>query len=212
MEPKILKADALAQKFPISSPKVVKSESFEAGKEAREILELARERARQIVEEAEHQRESIIEQARQDGIAQGLAQWNEILAQATERTEELANHWEETMLRLSIKAAEKIIGEDLRIHPEGIVSIVRETLMSTRCGRHITIKVNDSQAHLVRERVDALKQLGTINEIAVVSSSSVPAGGCVVESELGVIDARLDTQLNCLEGILLRGVPETRAG
>jgi type III secretion protein L len=44
------------------------------------------------------------------------------------------------------------------------------------------------------------------NEIEIVASTSVPRGGCLIESELGVVDARLETQLKCLEDVLVRGV------
>jgi len=209
MEPKILKADALPRKVSIPSPKILKGEVYEAGRDAREIVERARDEAKQIIEAAERQKESIAEQARQDGIAQGLAQWNEVLARTAERAEALANSWEETMLRLSVKAAEKIIGEELRAHPDAIVAIVRQVLQGTRCGRHITIQVNEADAQEARDRIDSLKQMGAITEITIVGSSSVARGGCVVQSELGVIDARLETQLKCLEDILLRGISQS---
>lgn len=212
MQPKILKSDALPQNISIPSAKVLKSEVYEAGREARDIVERAQDEAKQIIEAAEQQRESIAAQARQEGIAKGLGEWNEILARTARRAEELETGWEETMLRLSVKAAEKIIGEELRSHPDTIAQIVRQVLLGTRCGRHITIQVNEAEAQEVRDRIDSLKQVGAISEIAVVGSSSVGRGGCIVQSELGVIDARLDTQLKCLEDILLRGASQPRPG
>ena len=70
----------------------------------------------------------------------------------------------------------------------------------------MAIQVNEADAPLVRQRMDRIKEYTSINsDIEVVSSSSVPRGGCVIESELGIIDARLETQLKCLENILVRG-------
>jgi flagellar biosynthesis/type III secretory pathway protein FliH len=48
--------------------------------------------------------------------------------------------------------------------------------------------------------------LGASSEIEIVAAASVPAGGCVIDSELGIIDARLETQLKCLEEVLVRGI------
>ena len=211
MDQKILKADALPQKISIASPRVVKGEVYEAGREARDIVERAEEQAKQIIAAAERQSASITEQARQEGIAKGLAEWNAILARTAERAAELENSWEEKMLRLSVKVAEKILGEELRIAPSGIAAIVRQVLAGTRCGRQITIQVNEADVQEVRQHIDSLKQVGVITEIAVVSSPSVSRGGCIVQSELGVIDARLETQLKCLEDILLRGVSQSRS-
>lgn len=210
MEQKILKADVIGEKKPLPSPKILKREVYDAGREAREVVNLAQEKARQIIDEAERERERITEEARQEGIAKGLAEWNEILARAARRAEELSDGWEETMLRLAVKVAEKIIGEQLALQPEAVVGIVREVLKGTRAGRHMTIQVNESEAHEVRSRIDSLKELGITSEISIVASQSISRGGCVVESELGIIDARLETQLKCLENILLRGASEAR--
>lgn len=206
MNEKILKTDGLP---PLSSPKVLKREVYEATREARDVVALAQEKAKQIIEEAERQRDLIREQARQEGNARGLAEWNQILARTAQRAQELTKSWEESMLRLSVRVAEKIIGEQLRLHPDTIVEIVREVLKGARPGKHLTIQVNEAEAPQVRARIDGLKEsLGPSSEIAIVASASVPVGGCVIESELGIIDARLETQLKCLENVLIRGVSE----
>jgi type III secretion protein L len=207
MDEKILKADVLAEKVLVPSPKVLKREVYEASRDARDVVALAQDKAKQIIEEAEQGRNAIREQARQEGIAQGLAEWNRIVARASQKADELSKSWEETMLRLSIRVAEKIVGEQLRLHPESIVEIVREVLKSIRPGKHLTIQVNPADAQYARARIDRLKEaLGTSSEIEIVAAANVAPGGCVIESELGIIDARLETQLKCLEDALVKGV------
>jgi type III secretion protein L len=206
MDEKILKADPIPEKIMGSSPKVLKREVFEAGREARDVVTLAEEKARQILAEAERQRSAIYEQARQEGNAKGLAEWNQILVQASRRADELTKNWEDTMLRLSVQIAGKIIGEELKLNPEAIVSIVMEVLKGTRAGKRLTIQVNEADVQLVRSRVNRVKEsLSASTEIEIIASASVPVGGCVIESELGIIDARLETQLKCLEDALVRG-------
>lgn len=207
MDEKILKADSVSEKVIVPSPKVLKREVFEAAQEARDVVSVAQERARQIIEDAQRERDKIREQARQEGKTEGLAEWNRILADTTRRAENLTKSWEETMLRLSVRVAEKIVGEQLRLHPDTIVEIVREVLKNVRPGKRLTIQVNPSEAQRVRGRLDRLREsLGTSSEIDIVAMASVPAGGCVIDSELGIIDARLETQLKCLEEILVRGI------
>jgi type III secretion protein L len=207
MDEKVSNSGAVPERMLVSSPKVLKREVYEATREARDVVTLAQEKARLIIEDAERQREAILEQARQEGRAEGLAEWNHILATASQRADQLAKNWEETMLRLSVRVAEKIIGEQLRLHPETIVEIVRQVLKGARPGKHLTIQVNPAEAQQVRNRVDGLQGPGFSSEIEIVAAASVPSGGCVIESELGIIDARLETQLKCLEDALVRGVP-----
>ena len=123
----------------------------------------------------------------------------------TKRVDELTQNWEDTMLQLSVHIAQKIIGEELRLHPDTIISIIREAMKSTRTGKRLSIQVNDAEAVYVRSRAEQLKQfLGSIGEIEIVPSAGVTPGGCVIESELGIIDARLETQLKFLLDALLR--------
>jgi type III secretion system HrpE/YscL family protein len=201
------KAAPVGEKIFAPSAKIVKREAYEAAQEARDVIALAQEKARQILEEAERGRDAVLERARQEGIAKGLAEWNHILAQTAQRAQELAQGWEEAMLRLSIRVAEKIIGEQLKLRPETTVAIVREALAGVRPGKHLVIQVNEAEAQAVRARVAALKEsLSASSEVEIVASASVSPGGCVIESELGIVDARLETQLKCLEEALVRGV------
>jgi type III secretion protein L len=206
MDEKILKADTISEKVLGGAPKILKREVYEATREARDLISAAQEKARLIVDGAERERDRIHAEARQQGNAEGLAEWNDILARMRQRAEDLTKVWEESMLRLSVHIARKIIGEELRLHPEAIVAIVREVLNGTRTGKRLAIQVNEAEAQYVRSQIEPLKQfLGGGGDIEVVVSAHVPPGGCVIESELGIIDARLDTQLKCLEDALVRG-------
>jgi type III secretion protein L len=188
----------------------LKREVYEATREARDVVALAQEKAKHIIEDAEAASDTIRQHAREEGIAKGLAEWNEILAGANQRAEELEKNSEETMLRLSVRVAEKIIGQEVRLRPETIVSIVHEVLRCARPGKQLTIQVNEADAQQARTRIDRLKEsLSASTEIQIVGSATVSRGGCIVESELGIIDARLETQLKCLEDILVRGVSTT---
>jgi type III secretion protein L len=197
----------ITDKMPAASPKVLKREVYEATREARDVVSLAQEEAKRIVEEAERQRDSILEQARKEGYTQGLAEWNQILVKTLHTAEELKKSWEETLLQLSVRVAEKIIGEHLKMHPDTIVGIVRQALEGSRFGKHLSIRVSESDAPEVRRQVKRLKDsVAFASEIEIVASPNLASGGCVIESELGIVDARLETQLKCLEDALTRGV------
>jgi hypothetical protein len=49
------------------------------------------------------------------------------------------------MIRLAVRMAEKIIGEELRSRPETIVSIARECLRSVRHEHSLTLRVNPKE-------------------------------------------------------------------
>jgi flagellar biosynthesis/type III secretory pathway protein FliH len=113
--------------------------------------------------------------------------------------------YEAELIRLSVKIAEKIIGEELHARPETIVSIVRECLRGIRNEHNLTVRVSPGEREQVLRRVDSLNQeVGFGGNVQVIADSSVPPGGCILEGDHGIVDARLDTQLKRLEEILMR--------
>jgi type III secretion protein L len=188
-----------------AKPRLLKRDSYALVLEAHNIIEAARERAEALLREAEEQRQALLAQGREDGYREGLAQWNSAVAEASRRAAELGRDWEQDILKLSVAIARKIIGAELASRPETISSIVQEALKTLQRARRFTIQVNEADVEPVRARLDRLRQIvGSNREIDVVGSLDVAPGGCTVESDLGVIDARLDTQLRCMEDILTR--------
>src|SRR5262245_25591863 len=127
MEAKIIKSSSAEETDVRHSPnKIIKKDLYEASAEAREIVEAARQEAQRIVAQAELDRAGSVESGLQIGYEEGLKQWNQVLAEAWETRENLKAQWERSLLHLAIRVAEKVVGEQLRLHPDTIVSIVRE--------------------------------------------------------------------------------------
>lgn len=205
MEIKIIKNSAAEQPEPgPGSGKIIRKELFEASQEARNIVDAARREAEQIVAKAEQERTASVEAGLQLGYEEGLKNWNRILAGAWQARENLKTEWEQSLLHLAVRVAEKIIGEQLRLQPDSIVPIVREALKSVGQERQLTLLIHPDHRETVQANLDRLQALvGSSRQIHLVAHPDVAPGGCVVESELGVIDAKLETQLKCLEEILL---------
>jgi type III secretion protein L len=203
MEEKIIKA-RLAREAPLAPPRVLKRDVHDAGVEARSIVEAAERQAQMLLDDAIRRREDTLEAGRKQGYREGLAQWVEALAEMKHARESLDAKYEAEMVRLSVKVAEKIIGEELRTRPETIVSIVRECLSGIRNSKNLTIRVSSAEREEVLQRVDSLNREVGLCSIQVLADAAVSPGGCIVESERGIVDARLETQLRRLEEILMR--------
>jgi type III secretion protein L len=106
-------------------------------------------------------------------------------------------------VELSLVIAEKIVGTALRRDPRVVLSITAEAIESVRNQRELVLRVNPSDAQLLREERKALMDLlGRAGEIAVREDPAVARGGCVVETEHGMVDAQLETQLQMLKEAL----------
>ena len=67
----------------------------------------------------------------------------------------------------------------------------------------ITVRVNPADLPVIEERGQRLERAGREQLLDIVPDPLVAAGGCVIESESGAIDAQLETQLRVLERALL---------
>ena len=205
MNPIVIKAPAVSG----TAGAIIRKETYLSHRRAEQILQDAHLEAACVVEAAHQQRASVFEAARQEGYAAGLAEWNEILVRAWKSHDELLVQGERELVRLAIRIARKIIGEELSTNADAVLGIVREALRSVRHARILLIQVSPEDELTVRERVDSFRSaLGNIVEISVLADPALGRGGCIVESDAGIIDAQLETQLSSLEEALLARAPE----
>jgi type III secretion protein L len=202
MNTNIIKVRAAPAAAPIAS---IKKEEHEASRKAQVILEDAEKRALQIVEDAERRKQAILEDAAKQGYASGLDKWNDTLTQAWKLREQFLARNEADLVKLSVAVAAKVIGREVQSDPSLIMRTVREALKSVRREKSLMIQVNPDEEPVVREQADSLRTLlPGLRDLAIVGNAAIAAGGCIVESEVGIIDAQIQTQLASLEKALIR--------
>ena len=89
---------------------------------------------------------------------------------------------------------------------EMVVNIVRKTLGAViRTQRHVTLKVAPEMVGVVKERIDAFRQdYPTVETFDVIEDSRLKGSACILETEAGVADASVETQLAAIEKSLQR--------
>lgn len=106
---------------------------------------------------------------------------------------------EREVLDLAFAVARRIVRRELTIDNQIALAIVRSCLKDFAGSETRRIRVNERDVELVRE------QLGTPLEVEVISDPSVSAGGAVLETDQGRLDARIETQLAEIENGLADG-------
>jgi type III secretion protein L len=189
---------------------VIKQQVVGAYGQAKEILAVAEQEAARIIQDAERLRE---EQARlgwDEGYKKGFEETLGKLAQLEEETQKIFQDLEPKVVQLSMKVAEKIIGSELATRPDAIAAIVAQALRTVRHQRDVNIRVNPAQAPaLEAHKKTLLGVLSRARDVVIRADPSVREGGCVIETELGILDADLQTQLEILERALGGGLPKT---
>jgi flagellar assembly protein FliH len=113
--------------------------------------------------------------------------------------------WEGAAIRLSASIAEKILRCELSKRPELTANIIREALQLAAGAPDMRVRMHpldiEQMRECSREIVDRLAGLG---ESALVPDESISRGGFVIETRHGVIDARLESQLDRIASELIQ--------
>lgn len=183
----------------------ITKEAHEASLEAKDILAKAQEQAVQILKDAQQEKEAVLAESTERGYAAGLDKWNDALADAWKQREVFLARHEAELIKLAVAIAKKVIGRSAEVDSGIVLQTAEEALRSVRSERRVTIKVNPADEAALRKQAGTLKMLGAeVGELVVVGNPSIEVGGCVVESDLGMIDAQIGTQLASIESALLR--------
>jgi len=143
------------------------------------------------------------EAGKQEGIAQASAL---LLAARVQAERELATA-KDAAIVLARRMAERIVGRAVELSPELMGEIVAEALHASRARRGACVlrAHPEDLAAVERERPRWLARVATGVDVRVVADPAIGRHGCVVETAVGRLDARLATQLDAMERAL-RGV------
>ena len=106
---------------------------------------------------------------------------------------------EREVIRLSLEIARKIIKREVAIDEELIHALVKVALDRVADQALITVRVNPKD-HQAMERHRTAGPSGTLSEsVKLVEDPLISRGGCIIETESGTIDARIEEQLREIE-------------
>ncbi len=190
---------------PKAGSKVISSEDFTSLLSASEILGKAQEDADSLMKQNAADCETLRQQAIKDGFDEGLSQLNEKILELDQEKKRLRHEMNQMILPLALKAAKKIVGKELETHPDAIVSIVMQALSSAMQNHHITIWINKADKDVLEKEKTSIKEkLEHIESLLIKDRDDIAPGGCIIETESGIINAAVDNQWRALESAFER--------
>ncbi|SET43834.1 FliH/SctL family protein [Paenibacillus sp. NFR01] len=195
-----------------------------ASREAEEIVASAKAEAdewwRQQREQDEHLSEAVKAEAFQQGYQEGVAQAERdmaerlaammeeargVLQEAFRARDNIIQEAEPFLVDLSCSIAEKIVDKQLTVEPEFAIELIRKNLARKREQGVISLCVSPAQFAFVNAaREELALAVDSQAELQILPDSTVKDHGCVIRSNFGSIDARIDTQLAEIKKELIR--------
>ena len=194
---------------PHPGTRLLRAEEYSRLLEAGELLAAARDRAEAIRAEAEEAYEARRREGYDDGVMEGRMEQAEKMMETAIQAVEYIENIEETLVGVVTSAVRKIIGE--LDEKERIVRVVRTALVAVRSQQKVLIRVCPADEAAVRDALSAMitSAPGGVSFLDVSADPRMKPGDCILESELGVVDAGLETQLKALENALSSKIKES---
>ena len=189
-----------------SDRRLVKASEVATVKSAAEIVAVAEAEAARIREEAkiafEEEKKRGFETGLQDGKLEIAMQKLEQVDQSVAFMESVEGKMADIVMK-ALKSCVVEIGDR-----EMVINIVRKTMSAViRTQRHVTLKVAPEMVSVVKERVSALRlDYPTVETFDVVEDPRLKGPACILETEAGVADASVETQLAAIERSLKRHI------
>jgi type III secretion protein L len=188
-----------------SGKKSLAAEDFSTLLEAVEILEKAKEEAQAYRNKVEEECVQLKEQAKRDGFQEGLGQLNDQILALDQEKKRLRHEMNKLILPLALKAAKKIVAKELETHPETIVDIVMHALTPVLQNHRITIYINKGDREILEaEKPKIREKLEQVESFVIKERDDIAPGGCIIETESGIINAAIENQWRALESAFER--------
>ncbi|MCG5054450.1 MAG: hypothetical protein KA712_15915 [Myxococcales bacterium] len=139
------------------------------------------------------------------GRQEGLASVMEILARARADADATRTAAQDSAVALARRMAEKIVGQAVTLAPSFMADMVGRALAETRArAGTLIVRLHPQDLDgVVRERARLAARVANGVEVKLSADPGVDRNGCIVDTPLGRLDARLSTQLDALERALV---------
>lgn len=185
-----------------------------------------REQIKEMLTQAKEEAEEIRKQAFQDGLAQGIAEGREKgqrevekqfkplsstlehLVQQIEKVQTvILKEQEKEIIELCLEIAKKIIKTEIQQNPRVILTTLTEALKSVGHHTITSIKLHPLDLELFQQlKSEISKSILNLDKITLEADPSLQQGGCLIQTDLGYVDAGLQFQFREIEKTLLAKV------
>ncbi len=185
--------------------KIIPAEEFSTLLDCNQIAAKAKEDAEIYRKQVEKECDTLKMQAKQEGFQEGLCQFNDKLILFEKQLRVIRHEMQQAILPLALKAARKIVSKELELSPETIVDIVLQTLGPIKQNHKIVIYVNKADKEVLEANKTKIKQLlEQLQSLSILERADISPGGCVIETESGIINATIENQWRALEAAFER--------
>jgi type III secretion protein L len=167
-----------------------------------------------VLAQAAKERDAILAEAREDaaaekrrgyaeGLMEGKMQIAEQMVGTVERSVRYLGEIEASMVEIVLTAVRNIIGDI--DDKDRIKSVVRKVLGAARDQKRVLLRVSRADEDNLKAELDRiLRDFPGITYIDIEPDSRLQQGDCILETEIGVVEATLESQIESVRSALAK--------
>ncbi len=190
-------------KRPDTDGKIIRANDFWSFCDAQQALSDANNEKIQIIAESRLVFEEEKKRGYREGVELAKLEQSANMIAIVSQTVDYFSKVEAQMVELVMESVQKIINDfDDR---EKVIKVVRNSLTLVRNQKYITIVVHPSQSNSVSEGINAIKSsFPSIEKIDIAIDSQLNSDACIIESEIGRVEASMAGQIEALRSTFER--------
>ena len=166
---------------------------------------------RNLVSRAQEEAETIKKSAFEEGYRKGMEQasadmeaFRNSLSEFMNAPKNVFEYIAPDILEISVDVAKKIIKKEVESDPQVLVNTIVDVLKTvSKSEPKINIRVKPQAVQFIKDTLPNITyQYGIDAKINVVADPSIEEGGCVFQTNNGIVDASIDTQLEIIKKAL----------
>lgn len=180
--------------------KLIPADEFQQLVSGKELLETVFQDAENYKIEVVKEGEKVKEEAYKEGYQEGFQAWAEMVQLLEKEITRVRDEMQKSLMPIALKAAKKILGAEISQRPEAILDIIASTSKAIAQHKRIVIYVSKPDFEIVEKSKNNLKKyFEELESLSIRFRDDLQPGDCVIETEGGIINAKLLDRWNTLE-------------
>jgi len=120
---------------------------------------------------------------------------------------------EKETVGLALAVAKKIVCHEIVTNQEVVLDVVKKALKQVMDHEKIVIKMNPSDLRFIESAdVRVTKLDDDLEDVTLQADNAIQNGGCIIETGLGQIDARIEKQIQAVEEAFKSELQQSESG
>ena len=166
---------------------------------------------RNLVSRAQEEAEYIKQSAYQEGFNAGIQQaqadlenFRNTVGAFLGAEDRVFNEIAPNILVIAMEIAQKIIKTEVKADPQIVMDTILDVLKTlSKNEPKIVLRVNPLQVQYIKDTLpEEVRLLGMETKLSILSDEGITEGGCIVETNNGIVDASIEAQLEIVQNAL----------